>query len=114
MGPAQLEGLPEATGWVRTAYSKRLQAPVVRYGLGVAALVRGDIGEARKTLDKVENEAPVAAFHAALAAELDDDVIAAEKHIALYAKSNPADPAGRAVQTEIVCALDLAKCNGLR
>jgi predicted Zn-dependent protease len=71
------------------------------------------MGEARKTLDKLEGEAPVAAYHAAIAAQLDDDVIAAEKHIALYVKSNPADPAGRALQTEIVCALDLNKCNSI-
>jgi hypothetical protein len=105
--------LHEATTWVRGAYAKRLNAPVVRFGLGVAALLRGEIGEARKTLDKVENEAPTAAFHAALAAQLDDDVIAAEKHIALYAKANPSEPAGRALQTEIVCALDLTKCSAL-
>ncbi len=105
--------LPEATAWVRSAYGKRPNAPVVRYGLGIAALVRGEIGEARKTLDKIANDVPVAAYHAALAAELDDDVAAAEKHIAVYARANPAEPAGRALQTEIVCALDLVKCNAI-
>jgi len=105
--------LHDATSWVRSAYAKRITIPVVRYGLGLAALLRGELGEARKLLDKLEQEAPAAAFHAAIAAQLDDDVIAAEKHIALYAKSNPSDPAGRALQAEIVCALDLNKCNAI-
>lgn len=101
----------DATNWIRTAYAKRPRAAVVRYGYGVAAFLRGEIGESRKLFEKLKDEAPAAAYHAALAAELDDDVATAEKHIALYVKANPTDPAGRALQTEILCALDLAKCN---
>ena len=101
----------DATNWVRTTYAKRPKSAVARYGFGVAALLRGEIGESRKILDKLKDEAPAAAYHAALAAQLDDDVGAAEKHIALYVKSNPADPGGRILQTEILCAADLARCN---
>src|SRR5207253_2319946 len=45
-----------------------------------------------------------------VAAQTDDDLVAAEKSIALYVKANPSDPAGRMLQTEIVCAVDLVKC----
>lgn len=103
--------LADATSWVRTAYAKRPKSAVARYALGVAALLRGEIGESRKIFEKLKDESPAAAYHAALAAQLDDDVPAAEKHIASYVKSNPADPAGRVLQTEILCAGDLARCN---
>lgn len=101
----------DATGWARNFYAKRPKSAVLRYGYGVAALLRGEIGESRKILDKLRDEAPAAAYHAALAAELDDDVASAEKNIGLYVKANPADPAGRILQTEIICAADLARCN---
>jgi hypothetical protein len=99
----------DAVNWARTHYGKRPQ--VLRYALGLAALLRGEIGEARKTLDKLGEQTPAAAYHAALAAILDDDAVSAEKHVARYIKANPTDPAGRALQTEILCAYDLGKCN---
>jgi hypothetical protein len=102
--------LPEAVAWVRSAYSLKLASPVARYGLGVATLLRGELGESRKILEKLALEAPVAGYQAAVAAQTDDDLVAAEKSIALYVKANPSDPAGRLLQTEIVCALDLARC----
>lgn len=103
--------LPEAVSWVRSAYGKRKDAPVVRYGLGVAALLRGDPADARKQLEPLAAQAPAAGYHAALAAQLEDDTLTAEKMIAIYVKANPTDPAGRALQSEIVCSVDLARCN---
>ncbi|MGZ3449590.1 MAG: hypothetical protein ACXVEF_08315 [Polyangiales bacterium] len=102
--------LPDAVAWVRSAYSLKLNAPIARYGLGIATLLRGELGESRKLLEKLALEVPVAGYQAAVAAQIDDDVLAAEKSIAAYVKANPSDPAGRLLQTEIVCALDLAKC----
>lgn len=101
----------DATNWVRTTYAKRPKSAVARYANGVAAMLRGEIGESRKILDKLKDEAPVAAYHAAIAAQLDDDAASAEKHIALYVKAFPSEPAGRVLQTEIICTLDLVRCN---
>lgn len=103
--------LPEAISWVRSSYAKRLDAPVVQYALGVATLLRGELGEARKVLDKVAPHAPAAAYHAAIAAQLDDDVLSADRWISVYVKANPTEPAGRVLQTEIICAIDLVRCN---
>ncbi len=105
--------LPEAVAWVRSAYAPRVTAPVVRYGLALAALLRGELGEARKAFEKLAPEAPAAAYHAALAAQLDDDVQAADRFITVYVKAFPTDPAGRVLQSEIVCALDLVRCGAL-
>lgn len=99
----------DAVHWVNKTYAKR--PPVRSYALGVAALLRGEIGESRKILDKLGEHIPAAAYHAALAAVLDDDPASAEKQIARYVKANPTDPAGRALQTEILCLYDLGKCN---
>lgn len=104
-------GLPEAVAWVKSAYAARSKAPVVRFGLALATLLKGDIAEARRELEMLAPEVPIAAYHAALAAQIDDDGVAAEKYAALYVKANPTDPAGRALQTEMLCAIDLARCN---
>lgn len=103
--------LPEAIAWVKSAYAKRTTAPVVTYGLGLASLLRGEIGDARKAFEKLANDVPVAAYHAALAAQVDDDGVAAERFAALYVKANPTDAAGRVLQTDTLCAIDIARCN---
>lgn len=103
--------LPEAVAWVKSAYATRYKAPVVLFGLSLASLLKGDIGEARRGLEKLAPDLPLAAYHAALAAQIDDDGIAAERFAAMYAKANPTDAAGRALQTEMLCAIDLGRCN---
>ena len=100
----------QAEAWVRSAYAVRLSAPVVRYADGIGRLLRGDPGGARKIFEKLGGEAPVAWYQAAIAAQIDDDALAAERAINLYVKAIPADPAGRRLQAEIVCALDVARC----
>ncbi len=103
--------LPDAVSWVRSAYAKRKDAPVVRYALGLASLLRGEAAGARKQLEAIAGQAPAAADHAALAAQLDDDTQTAERMIAIYVKANPTDPAGRTLQSEVVCSVDLGRCN---
>jgi len=103
--------LPEAVAWVKSAYGSKANASVVAYGLGLGALLRGEIGEARKSFEKLAPTVPVAAYHAALAAQIDDDGIAADRFAAMYVKANPTDAAGRVLQTDVVCAIDLARCN---
>jgi len=100
----------EAEAWVRSAYAVRLGTPVVRYAFGITELLRGHLGDARKLLEKLAPEAPVAAYQGAIAAQLDDDVGTAERMIGIYVKARPADPVGRQLQAEIVCAIDLVRC----
>jgi hypothetical protein len=103
----------QAYAWVQSAYSMRLGSPVVRYAEGIAHMLRGDPGGARKIFEKLGKEAPVAWYQAAVAAQIDDDVQAAEKDIEAYVKGVPSDPAGRMLQTEIVCSFDLSRCEAM-
>lgn len=105
------KNLPEAVAWVKSAWSAKAKGASVAYGLGLAALLKGDIGEARKSLEKIAPDVPVAAYHAALAAQVDDDGVSAERFASLYVKANPTDAAGRVLQTDTLCAIDLARCN---
>lgn len=107
---AARKALPEAVAWVKSAYAVRLAAPVTRYGLGIAAALRGDLVEARKTLEKLVAEAPAAAYQAALVAQIEDDPLNAERFARIYVASRPTDPAGRELHTRVVCALDLVRC----
>ena len=104
----------QAVAWVRSAYAVRLASPVARYGFGIARLLRGDPRGARKILEKLGNEAPAAYYQAAVAAQIDDDAIGAEKLIGLYLKATPNDPAGRLLQAEIVCSVDLQRCAAIQ
>ncbi|MBK7399178.1 MAG: hypothetical protein IPJ34_23535 [Myxococcales bacterium] len=107
---AARKALPEAVAWVKSAYAVRLAAPVTRYGLGIAAALKGDLTDARKTLEKLVTDAPAAAFQAALIAQIEDDPLNAERFARIYVASRPTDPAGRALHTRVVCALDLVRC----
>jgi tetratricopeptide (TPR) repeat protein len=107
-------GLADAEKWVREAYAARMGAPVVRYGLAIVATLRGDASGARKLLEKLAEEAPVAAYQGALAAVLEDDWAAADKLAAAYVKARPDDPDGRALQARIACVLDVARCGALQ
>ena len=100
----------QAEQWVHQAYSVRLASPVARYAFGIAALLHGDPPKAQKIFEKLGPEAPVAYYQAAIAAQIDDDTVAAERLINLYVKAVPNDPAGRALQAEIVCSVDLVRC----
>ena len=104
----------QAEAWVRSAYAVRLASPVARYGLGLGRLLRGDPKGARKILEPLGAEAPVAYYHAAIAAQIDDDAIAAEKLFGLYLKHTPNDPVGRLLQAEIVCSVDLQRCAAIQ
>jgi hypothetical protein len=104
----------QAEAWVRSAYAMRLASPVARYALGLVRLLRGDPGGARKILEHLGKDAPVAYYQAAIAAQIDDDAIAAERLIGLYLKATPNDPAGRLLQAEIVCSLDLQRCAAIQ
>jgi len=103
----------QAEAWVRSAYAVRLSSPVVRYAEGIARMLRGDPGTARKIFEKLGKEAPAAWYQAAIAAQIDDDSLAAEKDVEAYVKAVPNDPAGRMLQAEIVCASDLARCQAM-
>ncbi len=107
---AARRALSEATTWVKSAYAVRLSAPVYRYGLGIAAALKGDFSEARKLLEKLVADAPAAAYQAALVAQVEDDPVNAERFARIYVASRPTDPAGRALHTQIVCSVDLVRC----
>ncbi|MEO7092462.1 MAG: hypothetical protein ABI175_04370, partial [Polyangiales bacterium] len=104
----------QAEAWVASTYAKRLKSPVARYGLGMVRLLRGDPKGARKILEPLGAEAPTAYYQAAIAAQIDDDAIAAERLIGLYLKATPNDPAGRLLQAEIVCSVDLQRCAAIQ
>ncbi len=103
-----------AETWVRSAYAVRLASPVARYALGLARLLRGDPAGARKILEPLGSEAPVAYYQAAIAAQIEDDAANAERLVNLYLKASPNDPAGRLLQAELVCSLDLPKCAAIQ
>jgi hypothetical protein len=106
--------LGDAERWVREAYAARLGAPVVRYGLAIASMLRGDAAAAEKLLERLAEEAPVAAYQGAIAATLADDWATADKLAAAYVKARPNDPDARALQTEIACVLDVGRCGSIQ
>ena len=102
--------LGEAEKWVREAYSASQSAPVVRYGLATALLLRGDAVAAEKAFEKLADEAPVAAYQGAMAAKLADDWATADRLASLYLKARPEDPDARMLEAEVACMLDVDRC----
>ncbi len=106
----------DALAWVRARYAGRVDAPIVRYGQAIVLAMRGELPEARRTLEALAvggggaPAVPAAAYQAALLAQIDDDAPAAERWATAYAQLVPTDPAGRALAADAICALDFSRC----